>query len=155
MNKFSLAMMRMLTFGVLLAIAGSAAAQQPYPSKPIRLISPYPPGGGNDTLSRLLAQKLTEGFGQQVIVDNRPGGNTIIGTEVTAKAPPDGYTILLVGSSHVLVPRLLKAPYDPIKDFAPVATLAGGELVLLLNPRVPANNLKEFIALAKSKAGAL
>jgi len=154
-NTFSLVVMRALTLGVLLAIAGIAAAQQPYPSKPIRLVSPYPPGGGNDILSRLLAQKLSEGLGQQVIVDNRPGGNTIIGTEVTAKAPPDGYTILLAGSSHVLVPLLMKAPYDPIKDFAPVATLAGGELVLLANTSVPANNLQEFIALAKSKPGQL
>ncbi len=155
MSKLSVAVMRMLALGMLLAIAGSAAAQQPYPNKPIRLISPYPPGGGNDILSRLLAQKLTEGLGQQVMVDNRPGGNTIIGTEVTAKSPADGYTILLAGSSHVLVPLLIKAPYDPIKDFAPVGTLAGGELILLANASVPANNLREFIALAKSKPGEL
>ena len=155
MSKSSFVVMRIFAMCTLLAIAGAAAAQQPYPSKPVRLVSPYPPGGGNDILSRLLAQKLSEGLGQQVIVDNRPGGNTIIGTEVTAKAPADGYTILLAGSSHVLVPLLMKAPYDPIKDFAAVATLAGGELVLLVNSSVPAKNLQEFIALAKAKPGEL
>ena len=147
--------MRMLTLGMLLLIAGPAAAQNDFPSRPIHLISPYTPGGGNDILSRLIGAELTKAWGQQVIVENRPGGNTIIGTDYTAKAPPDGYTILLAGSSHVLVPLMLKTPYDPFKDFAPVATIANGEHVLLINPSLPAKNLREFIAYAKTKPGAL
>jgi len=154
-SKFYLAAMRMLTLGMLLLIAGPAAAQNDFPSRPIHLISPYTPGGGNDILSRLIGAELTKAWGQQVIVENRPGGNTIIGTDYTAKAPPDGYTILLAGSSHVLVPLMLKTPYDPFKDFAPVATIANGEHVLLINPSLPAKNLREFIAYAKTKPGAL
>ncbi len=149
--EYFLAVMRMLILGMLVGIAGSAGAQQEFPTKPIRLISPYSPGGGNDIMARLLGQKLTEAWGQQVMVENRPGGNTIIGTEATAKAPPDGYTILLAPSSHVVVPLLLKTPYDPFKDFTPIASLARGEHILLLNTAVPAKTLQEFIALAKSK----
>jgi tripartite-type tricarboxylate transporter receptor subunit TctC len=100
-----------------------------------------------------VGQKLTESWGQQVLVDNRPGGGTIIGTEALAKSPPDGYTLMVVDSVHVLAPLLLKASYDPIKDFAPVATIAATELILLLHPSVPANNLDEFIAYAKSRPG--
>ncbi len=155
MSKFSLTVIRVLTLGMFLCIAGAAGAQQDFPTRPIHLISPYTPGGGNDILSRLIGHKLTEAWGQQMIVENRPGGNTIIGTDYTAKAPPDGYTILLAGSSHVVVPILIKTPYDPMKDFAPVATIANGEHVMLLNPSVPAKTLQEFIAYAKSKPGAL
>jgi tripartite-type tricarboxylate transporter receptor subunit TctC len=132
-----------------------AAAQQNYPTRAIHLISPYAPGGGNDIMARLLGQRLTESLGQQVLVENRPGGNTVIGTDALAKSAPDGYTLLLVGTDHVLVPQLLKVPYDPIKDFSPVATLASGELALVLTPLLPANNLQEFIALAKSRPGQL
>ncbi len=154
MSRFSLAVMRMLALGMLLAIAGAAAAQQAYPSKPIRWISPFPAGGGNDILSRLIAQKLTESWGQQVVVENRPGGNTIIGSEALVHSAPDGYTILCAGTDHVLIPLLMSTPYAE-KDFAPVATIASGELVLVINPSVPANNLREVIALAKSKPGQL
>jgi len=153
--RFADAVVRVVSVAVLMAIAG-AQAQQPYPGKPIRLISPFAPGGGNDILARLVARKLTETWGQPVIVDNRPGANTIIGTEALVKAPPDGYTLILVGSSHVINPSLLpNLPYDIIKDFAPVATLGGAEQVLVLHPGVPANTLQEFIALAKSKPGQL
>ncbi len=145
------AALRMLALSTLLAVAGFAGAQQDYPTRPIRIISPYSPGGGNDIMSRLLGQKLTEAWGQQVLVENRPGGNTIIGTEATAKAAPDGYTILLAPSSHVVVPLLLKTPYDPFKDFTPITSLARGEHIMLINPAIPAKDLKEFIALAKSK----
>jgi len=149
------AVVHMATLGVLLAIAGSAGAQQDYPNKVIRFITPYAPGGTTTIVARLVGQKLTESWGQQVLIDNRPGGNTYIGNDAVAKAPPDGYTILLASGSHVLAPLLLKAPYDPIKDFAPVATIATTEYVLLLHPSVPANNLKEFIAYAKSRPGEL
>ena len=155
MMNFSAAVARIFGLGVLMALAGSVAAQQPYPNKPIRFIVPYPPGGSTDPIARMTAQKLAEKWGQPVVVENRPGGNTIIGTEATVKATPDGYTVLLAGSSHVLVPLVLKTPYGPIKDFTAIAGVAKYELILVTNPSLPANNLKELIALAKSKPGQL
>jgi len=150
------AVVRVLTLAVLLGIAGSAAAQQAYPNKPIRFITPYPPGGSTTVLARLVGQKLTESWGQQVIVDNRGGGNTIIGTEALVKSPPDGYTIFLASPLLVMLPHLYRTlPYDTLRDVAPVATIANTELILVLNPSVPANNLQELIALAKSKPGEL
>ncbi len=146
---------RMVTAGVLIAIAGSVAAQQAYPNKPIRLITPYAAGGTTDILSRLVGQKLTESWGQSVIVLNRGGGNTMIGTEALAKSAPDGYTLMLMAMPHVIVPLLLPAPYDPIKDFAAIGTVASNEQVLVVNSSLPVNNLQEFIALAKSKPGQL
>ncbi len=155
MKSFN-AVMRMVTVVVLMAIAGSAGAQQAYPSKPIRFIVAFPPGGGNDLLARLIGQKLTESWGQQVIVENRPGGNTIIGTEALAKSAPDGYSIMVMSSTHVIIPQLKKdVPYNSIRDFAPVATLDSQEFVLVVHPSLPTNNLQEFIALAKSNPGAL
>ena len=149
------ALARRVTAGVLLGLAASAAAQQVYPTKPIRIISPYPPGGTTDILARLVGPKLTESWGQQVIVDNRPGGNTIIGSEVMVKSPPDGYTLLLILTSHVIVPNLAPTPYDAVKDFAAVATIAGTQLVLVIHPSVPAKNLQQLIALAKGRPGQL
>ncbi len=140
---------------MLMAIAAPVAAQQDYPSKPIRLISPYAAGGGTSIAARIISQKLSESWGQNVLVDNRPGANTMIGTEALAKSPPDGYTILISAATHVIVPLLFKTPYDVIKDFAPVATLTRGELVLVIHPSVPANNLQELIALAKARPGQL
>ena len=153
--EYFAAVARILAASVLIAFAGSLAAQQPYPNKPIRLITPYPPGGSTSVLARLVGQKLTEAWGQQVLVDNRGGGNTIIGTEALVRSAPDGYTLILTTSTHVIVPQLVSTPYDPIKDFAPIATLDSSEFVLVLHPSVPANNLQEFIALAKSKPGQL
>ncbi len=150
------AVVRMATVGVLMTIAGAAIAQQNYPNKPIRFITPYPPGGSTTVLARLVGQKLTESWGQQVIVDNRGGGNTIIGTEALVKSPPDGHTIFLASPLLVILPHLYHAlPYDTLRDVAPVATLASTELILVLNPSVPANNLQELIALAKSMPGQL
>ncbi len=155
MRSFS-AVARLLLAGVMFVFVGVAAAQQAYPSKPIRFIVPFPPGGSTDPLARLVGQKLSDKWGQAVIVDNRPGGNTIIGTEALVKSPPDGYTILLVTRDLVLLPHLVSyLPYDPIKDFTAVATLAKAQFILVLHPSVPANNLQEFIALAKSKPGQL
>jgi len=145
----------MLTAGVLVALSASAAAQQSYPNRPIRFITPYAPGGSTTVMCRLVGQHLTERSGQQVIVDNRPGGNTVIGTEALTKSPPDGYTILLVASTHAILSNLTKTPYDPIKDFAPVATIGISPQVLVLNTAVPANTVQEVIALAKSKPGQL
>ena len=154
--KFVTAVAQVLTAGVLLALAGAAAAQQAYPNKTVRVIVPYAAGGsGTNILARFVSQRLAESWGQSVIVDNRPGGNTVIASEALAKSPPDGYTLLVAAMDHVIVPQLQSTPYDPIKDFAPVATIAISEFVLAINPSVPANNLQEFIALAKSKPGQL
>src|SRR4051812_30221359 len=144
----------LLAASALLAPA-LAPAQGTYPNHPIRLVVPFPPGGSVDPLARVLGQRLSEVFGQQVIVDNKPGGNTVIATEFVAKAPADGYTLLLTASSHVTNPQLLPTTYDPIKDFTPVASLSTADMILCVNPSVPANNLQEFLALAKAKPGTL
>lgn len=146
------AMLRIVLFVMLAAAAYSAFAQLTYPNKPIRFILPYAAGGNTSLLARLIGQKMTENWGQQLIVDNRAGGNTIIGTEALAKSPPDGYTILMTTATHTI---LSPVPYDPINDFAPVATLTSSEKVLVIHPSLPANNLREFIALAKSRPGQL
>jgi len=145
-----------LLASVPFVVSGTAGAQQHYPSRPIRLISPYAPGGGNDTMARLIGQALTESLGQQVIVDNRPGANTMIGTDIVAKSRPDGHTFLFSGISTFLINALLlKTPYDSMKDFAPIAPLAVAETILVANPSVPATNLRELIALAKARPGEL
>ncbi|MFH1602701.1 MAG: tripartite tricarboxylate transporter substrate binding protein [Pseudomonadota bacterium] len=149
------AMVRMATVGVLMAIAGSAAAQQNYPNKPVHFITPFPPGGSLDPLTRMVAGKLAEKWGQPTIVETRPGGNSIIGTEAVAKSAPDGYTFLVAGNPHVITPLLMHTPYDAIKDFAGVGTIAKSRHVLVLNPSVPANTLQELIALAKARPGQL
>lgn len=138
-----------------LGLAAVAAAAQTYPVKPIRIVSPYPAGGTTDILARMVGPKLTESWGQQVIVENRPGGNTVIGSETLVKSAPDGYTLLCILSSHVIVPNLAPTPYDVIKDFAAVATITSTQMVLVVHPSVPAKNLRELIALAKSKPGQL
>ena len=153
--NFRATVKRLFAAGVLLALACPAAAQQVYPNKPIRFIVPYPPGGGVDPIARMAAQQLSQNWNQPVIVDNRPGGNTIIGTEAVARAPADGYTLLAATSTFVTRPNLLATPYDPIKDFAPVATIATSRHVLVLHPSVPANTLQELIALVKAKPGQL
>jgi tripartite-type tricarboxylate transporter receptor subunit TctC len=146
-----------LLMASIVALAGVAHAQQPYPGKPIRILIPFTAGGTNDILGRLLSQKMAESIGQQVIVENRPGGNTVIASQALLASAKDGSTLLLPGNSHVLVPYLSKAPlpFDSIKDFAPVASLARTGLFLIVNPALPANNVQDFIALAKSKPGAL
>lgn len=131
--------------------AGGAAA---YPSKPIRIIVPFAPQGPNDILARLVGQKLTETWGQQVIVENRPGGGTVIGTEVAARAAPDGYTLLMVSTSTAVNPTLKKSlPYDTIRDFAPVIRLAETPNVLASHPSLPARNVAGLLRLAKAKPG--
>jgi tripartite-type tricarboxylate transporter receptor subunit TctC len=154
--KLSAVAVRIVTIGVLSAIAGFAAAQQVYPSKPIRIIVPYPAGGPAGALARLIGQKMTESWGQPALVDHRPGGNTVIGSEAMIKSAPDGYTIMVVNTAHIINAHLLpNLPYDSIKDFAPVGTISSTELVMALNPAVPANTLQEFIGLAKSRPGQL
>ena len=155
MLKLFTGMTRAWAAGVLMAFASSAAAPQAYPSKPIRFIVPYPPGSGT-LVARLIGDKLMESWGQPVIVDPRPGGDTIIGAEALVRSQRDGQTIMLISSSHVTINLLHKnVPFDAIKDVAAVATLTISELLLALHPSVPANNVKELIALAKSKPGQL
>ncbi len=145
-----------VVFGLLLATAGPVIAQQPYPNKPVRYILPYPPGGSTDPMARFITGKLSELWGQSVVVDNRPGGNTVIGTDALVKATPDGYTIGWAGASMFSTPSLLRnLPYDALKDLVGVATISKQRVVLVLHPSVPANNLKELIALAKAKPGEL
>lgn len=153
--KFRAALFKVLTLGILVALIGPVAAQQNYPNKPIRMIVPYPAGGGTDVLARLIGGKMSESWGQPVIVDNRPGGNSVIGSDILAKSPPDGYTMMAMAIAFAITPGLLPTPYDPIKDFAPVATIGTGELVLALNASLPANNLQQLIAYAKARPGQL
>src|SRR5687767_6478595 len=137
-------------------LSGAAIAADPaYPNRPLRLITPYAPGGSTTVTGRLLSEHLTSRWRQNVIVDNRPGGNTVIGTALVSKSPPDGYTILLTTTTHSILPNVMKTPYDPIKDFAPVGTLGIQPHVLVLHPGVPAGNVQEVIALAKSNPGNL
>jgi tripartite-type tricarboxylate transporter receptor subunit TctC len=138
---------------LLLWCAAAQAFAQGYPAKPVRLIVPYPPGGGNDTLGRLFAAKLGERLGQPFLVENRPGAGTMIGTEAAAKSVPDGYTILLSSiATHALSPNLYsRVPYDPVKDFAPITLLGIAPTVLVVNQDVPAKTLAELIAVAKTK----
>ena len=137
------------------ATAAVAAADRAYPTKPIRLIVPYAPGGGNDTMARVIGGKLGEAWGQQVIIDNRPGANGLVACEITATAAPDGYTLLMANiGSHGINPALYKKiPYDPVKDFAPVSQLGSTANVLVVHPSTPVKNLQELINLAKAKPG--
>ena len=141
-----------------LLVAGVVHAQQPpYPARPIRLIVPYPPGGPTDFAGRTVGQKLSQFVGQQVVVDNRPGAGTVIGTELVTRAAPDGYTLLFAtGGGTFLTPIMLtKVPYDPIKDLTPVAMLVMSPQVLVAHPSVAANSVADLLALAKSKPGVL
>jgi tripartite-type tricarboxylate transporter receptor subunit TctC len=140
--------------GVLLALTTTAGAQD-YPTKPVRLIIPFPPGGSNDVVGRMIATKLSERLGKQIVVDNRGGAGGVIGTEAAANATPDGYTLGMISIAHAVNPWLYKLTYDPIKSFEPVAALATGPNVLAINPGLGVNSVKELIALAKSKPGAI
>jgi tripartite-type tricarboxylate transporter receptor subunit TctC len=137
--------------------AGLPAFAQPYPNHPVRLIVPYAPGGGSDTTSRIMAKPLAELFGQQIVIDNRPGAGTIIGAELAAKSPPDGYTLFsgITGTMAINPSIYAKLPYDPVRDFAPIAMIATGPNVLVVHPSVPAKNVNELIALAKKNPGQL
>jgi tripartite-type tricarboxylate transporter receptor subunit TctC len=144
------------TLAACLVIAGTGFAMaQEYPARPVRLIIPFPPGGSNDVVGRLIAAKLGERLGKQVVVDNRSGAGGVIGTEVAAKSPPDGYTLLVISMAHAVNPWLYKLGYDPIKDFAPVGLLAKGANVLVVHPSLPVHNVAELIALAKKEPGDL
>lgn len=135
----------------LLAMSVSCAFAQSYPSKPVKLIVPFAPGGFTDVVARILGQRLSTAMGQQFVIENRAGAGSIIGTDFVAKAVPDGYTLVMVSTTHVISPWIYKSmPYDPIKSFTVISKLVDSPYVLLVNPKVPARNVQEFIALAKA-----
>lgn len=138
-----------------LAAAAPVAHAQSYPTKPIRFIVPFPPGGGNDTIARQIGQRLASRLGQQVPVDNRPGAGGAIGAELAAKAPADGYTMFLAGvATHGINPNLRrKLPYDPLRDFDAVSLIASAPLLVVVHPSLPVKSVKELVALAKSRPG--
>ena len=147
---------RVLVSFVLSVAATAAVCQDAYPVRPVRFVVPYPPGGSTDPIARLVGANLSVNWGQQVIVENRAGGDTIIGADIVAKAAADGHTILLAATTHVIIPLLHKnMPYDALRDFAPVATICSSEKLLVVHPAVPANNLQEFIAHARANPGKL
>lgn len=143
-------------FVVLTAVAGAAGAQG-FPSRPIRLIVPYIPGGANDNVARPLAQKLTDALGRAVVVDNRGGGGSMIGASVAAKAPPDGHTLLLCSiATHAISPNLYKSvPYDPFRDFAPITLLVTAPILLVASEKSPFETVKDLVAYAKANPGKL
>ena len=155
----SIAVRIAVTASLALGIAAQAAyaAEQAYPTKPIRLIVAFPAGGSTDIIARLVGHRLSEALGHQVIIDNRGGAGGTVGTEIAARAAPDGYTLTMgTTSTHVIAPAAYaKLKYDPIKDFAPITLVASTPYLLVLNPGVKAANLKEFIALAKAQPGKL
>jgi len=156
MNRRKLLRLFAGALAAVLALAGPASAQD-YPTRPIRLMVPFTPGGGTDLLARIVAQKMSEGLGQPIVVDNRPGANTLIATEALVRAAPDGYTLLMQTNNLAANPTLYrgKISFDTVKDIAPVSLVAGNPHVLVVNPSVPATNLKEYIALAKAKPGTI
>ncbi len=141
--------------GLLSALMFAAAQAQNYPAKPIRFIVPIAPGGGADLVARVIAERLSRNLGQQVVVENRAGGGTVIGAELVARSPADGYTWLLgTATSHAINASLVKKlPYDPVKDFAPIALVAVLPQIIVIHPALPAASLKDFIALAKKRPG--
>jgi len=140
----------------LLIAAPWAVHAQSFPSKSVRIIAPFPPGAGTDTLARTLAGPLTKSLGQSIVVENRPGGGTVVGTEVAARAPADGHTLLIIANSFTINPAVRsKLPYDARRDFSGVARLASTPMVFAVHPSVPAKTLKELIALARARPGEL
>jgi len=144
-----------LSLVMLWGLLGGAAFAQSYPVKPVRVIVGFTPGGGNDVISRLVAYKLSAAFGRQFVVENRPGAGGMIGAELAAKSPPDGYTLFLAGvATHGINPNLQKnVPYDPVKDFDPICLMATAPTLLAVHPSLPARSVKQFIALAKERPG--
>ena len=151
-----LRLLRVVTSLLLLPFAALAVAQN-YPAKSVRMVVPFAAGAGsNDIMARLIAQKLTDSFGQQFVVDNRPGASGIIGCDIVAKAQPDGYTVLMMSLTFTVLPSLFsKLPYDTVKDLTPVTLVASAPLMLVVNPSLPVKSVAEFIAYAKANPGKL
>ena len=137
--------------GLLVALTTMAAAESDYPNRAVRLIIPFPPGGSNDVVGRMIATQMSEKLGKQIIVDNRAGAGGVIGTEVVSKSPNDGYTLGVISIAHSVNPWLYKLTYDPLKSFEPVGLMATGTNVLVVHPSLPARSVKELIALAKKE----
>jgi tripartite-type tricarboxylate transporter receptor subunit TctC len=146
---------RFIAAAMVLAGLLATAFAQDYPNRPVRLIVPFPPGGSNDVVGRLVAMQLSTQLGQQVFVDNRGGAGGVIGTEACATAAPDGYTLCIISIAHAVNPALHRLNYDPIKSFAPISIFATGPNVLAINPTLSVNSVKELVALAKQKPGEL
>ncbi|MEW6333050.1 MAG: tripartite tricarboxylate transporter substrate binding protein [Thermodesulfobacteriota bacterium] len=144
----------LIAIGMLIAVPQGAWADD-YPSKPIRIIVPLAAGGTGDTMARLLAEGMAGDAGRRIIVENRPGSGGTIGTDFVAKSPPDGYTVVLVGTSHCMNATLQKLPYDPIRDFSPVALIANTPSVLIVHPSVAAQSVPELVALSRQRPGAI
>jgi tripartite-type tricarboxylate transporter receptor subunit TctC len=136
---------------VLAAFAAGTSFSQTYPAKPVRIIAPFAPGGGTDFIARLVAQKLTERLGQQVIVENKPGAGGNLGAEFAVKSPPDGYTLLLIAGSYTVNPSIYKLSFDPVNDISPIVQLSQGPFVVAVHPSVPAKTLKELIDYARKE----
>ena len=148
--------MNRLLIVLIFAVFASGAAAQPWPDRPVHIIAPFAPGGSADTLGRIVAQKLTASLKESFIVENRPGAGGALGSELVAKAAPDGYTLVVSGiASHVLAPAIQGTPYDPVRDFTHIALFGGPPAVLAVNPSLKVKDLREFVALAKAKPKAL
>ena len=148
-------MMRYVVAALLASAFHSALGQNDYPTKSVRLIVPFAPGGGTDIVARLLAQKLTESFGQTVIVDNRAGGGGAMGVEITVRATPDGYTAITMSGSYATNAAIYKLSYDPVRDIQPMGMIGDTAFVVAMNPGVPLKSIAELVAYAKAKPGAL
>jgi tripartite-type tricarboxylate transporter receptor subunit TctC len=144
-----------LVLTALLLNPFSEGRAQDYPSRPVRLIVPVPPGGGQDIMARTLAQKLSEAWTQTVVVDNRSGASAIVGTEMLARSAPDGYSLILISSTHVIAPSLNKVPYDPVNDFTPISQVSSQPYLMGVHPSLPAKSVREFVEVAKAKSGQL
>jgi tripartite-type tricarboxylate transporter receptor subunit TctC len=149
---------RLLAGACACALAGStfAAFAQTWPNKPVRMIVPFVAGGNTDIIARVVAAEMTKTLGQQIVIENRGGAGSVIGTEIAAKSPPDGYTLLMVSAAHVINPAMVKKlPYDSLKDFAPISIVADVPTAFAIHPQLPVKNVKEFVALAKTRPGQL
>jgi tripartite-type tricarboxylate transporter receptor subunit TctC len=151
--------MMKLTTKILLAaatvVAAPAVYAQQYPTKPVRIVVPFAPGGGSDFIARFMAQRLTAALGQQVIVENKPGAGGILGIEAGIKSPPDGYTLTLIASSYTVNPSVYKINFDPVNDITPIIQISQGPLLIVVKPSLPVKTTKDLVALAKSKPGQL
>src|SRR5262245_45103786 len=147
-------MKRLFVLAMLVVVTGGAWAQQ-WPTKSIRFVAPFAPGGGTDFIGRVAAAKLTEAVKQQVIVDNRPGAGGTLGAELGSKAPPDGYTFTIVAGSYSVNPAIYKLAFDPVNDITPVIQLSQGPLLVVVHPALPIKSVKDMIALAKAKPNSL
>jgi len=153
MTRSNIRGMLMAAAGLALAFATPVFAQSDYPNRPIRLIIPFPPGGSNDVVGRMIGDQLSKQLGKQVVIDNRAGAGGVIGTELAGKEKPDGYTLLVISLAHAVNPWLYKLPYDPIKAFAPIGVMGSGPNVVVVHPDLPVKSIKELVDLAKQKPG--